>query len=381
MNMSRFSKIFASAAVVLAAASCSNVAKIEGNVEQAASSEVIVKLLNVNRFEVLDTVSVDASGKFAYEMEVKEGQPEFVYIFHGDKQIASLILAEGDRVSVKADTLGHWSVAGSEESEKLAQVEKEFAAVTSRLDALAAQFEGASAEQVAQINRDITKEYLAYYRDRVKYVMLNSKSLTVIPVFYQVLGEGLPLFGQLTDGIHFSNICDSLETVYPQSKYVKALRNEADARRGQLELNARIGAAKEIGFPDIILPDTKGEKIRLSDVDAKVILVHFWTATMADQKMFNLDMLKPLYDEYHKKGFEIYQISLDPDKGTWAQVMKEQNLPWINVCDALGASSPYALLYNIPALPATFVIADSELVNGGVVNEKSLRKLLDKHLK
>ena len=258
MNMSRFSKIFASAAVVLAAASCSNVAKIEGNVEQAASSEVIVKLLNVNRFEVVDTVSVYASGKFAYEMEVKEGQPEFVYIFHGDKQIASLILAEGDRVSVKADTLGHWSVAGSEESEKLAQVEKEFAAVTSRLDALAAQFEGASAEQVAQINRDITKEYLAYYRDRVKYVMLNSKSLTVIPVFYQVLGEGLPLFGQLTDGIHFSNICDSLETVYPQSKYVKAIRNEADARRGQLELNARIGAAKEIGFPDIILPDTKG---------------------------------------------------------------------------------------------------------------------------
>ena len=116
--MSRFSRIFASAAVVLAAASCSNVAKIDGNVEQAASSEVIVKLLNVNKFETLDTVAVDASGRFSYDVEIKEGQPEFVYLFHGDRKIASLLLSEGEKVSVKADTLGNWTVSGSEESEK-----------------------------------------------------------------------------------------------------------------------------------------------------------------------------------------------------------------------------------------------------------------------
>ena len=381
MNMSRFSRIFASAAVVLAAASCSNVAKIDGNVEQAASSEVIVKLLNVNRFEVLDTVAVDASGRFSYDVDIKEGQPEFVYIFHGDRKIASLLLSEGEKVSVKADTLGNWTVAGSEESEKLAQVEKDFAAVSSKIDALAAQMEGASDAQIAELNKKITQEYIAYYRDRVKYVMQNSKSLTVVPVFYQVLGEGLPVFGQLSDGIHFSNICDSLETVYPSSKYVQTLRKEAQARKDQMTLNARIGAAEEIGYPDITLPDAKGEKIRLSDVDAKVILVHFWTPSEASQKMFNLDILKPVYDDYHKKGFEIYQVALDTDKAGWANVLKEQNLPWINVCDGLGAGSPYVLLYNIGALPATFVIADGELVDGEVMDEKSFRKLLDKKLK
>ena len=381
MNMSRFSRIFASAAVVLAAASCSNVAKIDGNVEQAASSEVIVKLLNVNKFEVLDTVAVDASGRFSCDVEIKEGQPEFVYLFHGDRKIASLLLSEGEKVSVKSDTLGNWSVSGSEESEKLAQVEKDFAAVSSRIDALAAQMEGASDAQIAELNKKITQEYIAYYRDRVKYVMQNSKSLTVVPVFYQVLGEGLPVFGQLTDGIHFSNICDSLEMVYPSSKYVQTLRKEAQARKDQMTLNARIGAAEEIGYPDIILPNAKGEKVRLSDVDAKVILVQFWTPSEASQKMFNLDVLKPVYDDYHKKGFEIYQVALDTDKAGWANVLKEQNLPWINVCDGLGAGSPYVLLYNIGALPATFIIADGELVDGEVVDEKSFRKLLDRKLK
>jgi hypothetical protein len=51
------------------------------------------------------------------------------------------------------------------------------------------------------------------------------------------------------------------------------------------------------------------------------------------------------------------------------------------VCDGLGASSPYTLLYNIGALPATFIIADGELVDGKVVDEKSLRKFLEKLLK
>ena len=277
--------------------------------------------------------------------------------------------------------MGNYTVAGSEESEKLAQVEKDYAAVVARMDALAKKLEKASSDEAAALSKEIYNEYVAYYRSRVRYVMENSKSLTSVPVFYQVLGENLPVFGQMTDAIHFNNICDSLETVFPDSKYVKALRKEAEVRQSQMELNARLGTAEEIGFPDITLPDTKGNKVRLSDVEAKVVLVQFWTATEAAQKMFNMDVLMPLYDEYHAKGLEIYQIALDPDKVTWANVVKEQKLPWISVCDGLGGNSPYTILYNINALPSTFIISDGELVDGQVVNERSLRKTVAKLLK
>lgn len=381
MNMSKFSRIAAAAAVALASVSCAHTAKIDGVLEQAPSSEVIVKLLDVNKYEVLDTVAVDASGKFSCKVDVQEGQPEFIYLFHGDMKIASLLLSEGDNVTVKADTMGNYTVAGSEESEKLAQVEKDYAAVVARMDALAKKLEKASSDEAPALSKEIYNEYVAYYRSRVRYVMENSKSLTSVPVFYQVLGENLPVFGQMTDAIHFNNICDSLETVFPDSKYVKALRKEAEVRQSQMELNARLGTAEEIGFPDITLPDTKGNKVRLSDVEAKVVLVQFWTATEAAQKMFNMDVLMPLYDEYHAKGLEIYQIALDPDKVTWANVVKEQKLPWISVCDGLGGNSPYTILYNINALPSTFIISDGELVDGQVVNERSLRKTVAKLLK
>lgn len=381
MNMSKFSRIAAAAAVALASVSCAHVAKIDGVLEQAPSSEVIVKLLDVNKYEVLDTVAVDAFGKFSCKVDVQEGQPEFIYLYYGDRKIASLLLSEGDNVTVKADTMGNYTVAGSEESEKLAQVEKDYADVASRMDALAKKLEKVSGDEAAALSKQIYNEYVTYYRSRVRYVMENSKSLTSVPVFYQVLGENLPVFGQITDAIHFSNICDSLETIYPDSKYVKALRKEAQERQSQMELTARLGTAEEIGFPDITLPDTKGNKVRLSDVESKVILVQFWTATEAAQKMFNMDVLMPLYNEYHSKGLEIYQIALDPDKVNWANVVKEQKLPWISVCDGLGANSPYTILYNIGALPSTFIISDGELVDGQVVNENSLRRTVAKLLK
>ena len=117
--------------------------------------------------------------------------------------------------------------------------------------------------------------------------------------------------------------------------------------------------------------------VKLSEVDAKVILLHFWTSTDAAQKMFNLDVLKPIYEEFHSRGLEIYQVALDTDKAQWARTVKDQGLGWINVCEGLGAGSSSLALYNLDKLPVSFVIADGELVDGKFSDGASLRKLLD----
>lgn len=379
--MSRFSNVIKCAAAALLVAACTPSAKVDGIIASAPSSEVVIKLLNVNRYEVLDTVKTDASGRFSYKVGVEKGQPEFVYMFHNDKRVASLLLEAGDKVSVAADTLGNYTVEGSAESAKLAKVEKDYSAAQAKIQAMAAQAETAEAEEALALRRQIGKEYIDYYRQCVRYVLENSRSLTVVPVLYQNFGANLPVFGQSTDAIHFMNIADSLVLAYPDSKYVKALRKEAERRHGFLELEHKLKTASAVGFPDVVLPDVNANKVKLSEVDAKVIMLYFWNSSDAGQKMFNLDVLKALYEDYHSKGFEIYQAAIDPDKAGWAQVVKQQNLPWINVCDGLGADSPYVVTYNLQALPATYIIADGELVDGQVVDEKSLRKLLDKLLK
>ena len=382
MNMSRFSKIISFVAAMVALVSCGSNARIDGTLTDAASSEVIVKLLESNRYQVLDTVKTDAAGHYSYKVDVAQGQPEFVYLFYKDKKIASLLLEAGDKVSVVSDTLGHSTFEGSEESVKLAEVEKAYAEALGEFEDIALLM-GAATDQADfdRLSQEMSKAYVAYYRDRVRFIMENSKSLTVIPVFYQSLGENLPLFSQNTDAILFMNIADSLETVYPESKYVKALRRDAETRFGYLELQERIVNAEEVGYPEIELPDLEGKMRKLSDMQSRVVIVCFWSAAQAQQNMFNIEFFKPLYEQYHSKGLDIYQVSLDVDKTLWATTVRGQKLPWTNVCDSRGAQSPYVSLYNLAAVPAAFIIADGELVDGKVVDEASLRKLLNDLLK
>ena len=214
-------RIIAAFAALAAFCACQKTV-IKGTLTDGPDSEIIVELLDVNRLQVLDTVKTDASGAFKYDIDVEKGKPEFVYLFHGDNKFASLLVEKGDIISVTSDTLGKaCTVEGSEESLKLAQIEKDFADFQMRMAALGNRF-------VETGNKDLQKEisrtYIDYYRRAVSYILNNSYSLTSIPVLYQQVDEGFPVFGNRTDAIHFRSVADSLKTVYPESKYVKTLK-------------------------------------------------------------------------------------------------------------------------------------------------------------
>ena len=374
----KLSKIVLCGAAALAAASCAKTARIQGTVAEAPQSDVIVKLLDVNTYKVLDTVKTDASGRFSYSVEVAEGQPEFVYVFYGDTKIASLVLEAGDKVAVEADTLGAYKVTGSEESVRLQEVEKNYSEFLGRLTGILSA--ASEDEDMTGVNRALSKEYVNYYRKAVAYVISNPKSITSVPVLFQTVNTGFPVFNQPADAVTFRAICDSLKTVYPESKYVKALDKEAVRREQAFGLSLKISDQERVSYPDIVLPDTKGQKTALSKVDAKVVLLYFWTASDAAHKMFNVDSLLPLYEQYHSKGFEIYSVAVDTDKATWAASVKNQKLPWINVCDGLGIACPALAVYNVTSLPASFVIRDGSLSTEKIGTVEGLKAYLQKNL-
>ncbi len=365
--------------------SCSGSGKaiVDCTIADAPESEVIVKLLDINQYEVLDTVKTNASGKFTYKIPLQRNQPEFIYLFYGDTKIASLLLQKDDKVQVSADTLGRYTVSGSEESVKLQQVENDLAAFSAKFMGLmqkADECESGSEEERAY-QAEASGEYVKYYRDRVRYVLSNSHSLTVVPVLFQTIGTGLLLFSQQTDAIHFRNVCDSLETIYPDSRYVKALRKEAARRLDLMELSFKIDSAEQIDYLEIEMPDVNGVKRKLSDVDAKVIMLHFWSSDIATQKMYNIEVIKPVYDAMKDKGFDIYQIAFDTDKAAWARVVKDQGLGWINVCDGLGQYSPVISRYNLTSSPASFFIVNGDIVSGELQQDATaLRRTVEKLL-
>ena len=364
--MRSFRLIVPAAALLVAA--CTPKAHIDCTLSQAPGAQIAVRQLDMNSYKVLDTLSADASGRARYSMDVKPGNPEFVYLFYKDTKIASLLLESGSKVSVKADTLGNYDVEGSPESQKLRDRELAYARFQKAMDS-------------TMDSKELAQVFIAHYRDDVKYVMENPTSLTVIPVLFEQLDQYTPVFNQFTDAILFRKICDTLKTAYPGSRYVSALEKETLRRENAMKVQEMVNNAQERGYPDVSLPDIAGERRSLSELDAKVVLLHFWDSSDPTHKMFNLDVLKPHWDRWHDKGFEIYAVDLNPDKSAWASVVRAQSLPWINVNDGRGWASQAVMLFNVTATPTTYLLSGGSMSATDLKGKDALDKELQRLLK
>ncbi len=361
--MKNFKYIALVAAVLLLCSCGKRSAQIDCTIVQAPESDIVVKLLNVNKYEILGTVKTNTAGKFSYKVKFKSPEPEFIYLFHNDRQIAALLLQGREKALIEADTLGNYSITGSPESVNLMEVDRVYAefltkmnSLTDRIDAL-----GEDSKEAEPLVKERLETYVNYYRDRTKYVLGNPKSLTTVPVLFQTFGNDAPVFSQQTDAVFFNLVCDSLETVYPGSPYVRSLKAECSRRFADLRMAQKIAQAEEINYVDIELPDVNGVKRKLSEVESKVVLLHFWSSSNALQKMFNLEVLKPAYESYKDKGLEIYQVAIDDNKASWARIVKDQELGWVNVCDGLGENSPVIKSYYITQYPVSYLLIDGNL--------------------
>lgn len=355
----------------LIAFSCSNkdTAKVELFIDGAAdSTQVVLSRLNLNHFVDVDTFWVK-SNKIKCNVACSKDSPDFFYFFVDDDYVASLILSPSDKVSVKTNLQGEVSsIEGSDESLLFTEQEKNFRNTLRKMDSLAFSLNQAKDNkndiEAKRLNSEIAQLYVAQKRASIKYIYKNAKSITIIPELYRKVTETLPVFGEYRDALIFKMAYDSLRQVYPRSPYILSLADESSRREKEFELNLKLENAEYVNYPEITLSDVDGNIKNLSDNDGNVIVLLFWTILNPEQKMFNLE-LKDIYAKYHNRGFEIYQISCDPDKTAWARTIKDQNLNWINVHDGMGTSSQYLSLYNVKKLPSMFIID-----KGGVLTEK-----------
>ena len=107
---------------------------------------------------------------------------------------------------------------------------------------------------------------------------------------------------------------------------------------------------REVTLLDLELPDLRGNIRRLTDLKGKVVLLDFTVYKTQESPARNIAM-RELYNKYAAQGLEVYQVSYDTDEHFWKT--SADNLPWICVRDAEGAS---ALTYRVSNLPTYFLI-------------------------
>lgn len=66
--------------------------------------------------------------------------------------------------------------------------------------------------------------------------------------------------------------------------------------------------------------------------------------------------LKKTYDEFRKKGFEIYGVSFDEDRGDWLGAVEQNDMNWLHVSEVKGFDNQAAKDYAIQGIPSNFLI-------------------------
>lgn len=347
---------FVITALILAFTSCQN-SKVNINGRFVGSEANMVYLEKTSTLDqkLIDSVELADDGSFVLKLEDASKTPTLYNIIFNDERVP-LLLTAGENVTINAagNVLRNYTIDGSVESELLHSFNKEYVEGVIKLNNILSKYTASDIDEQEQL--ELAKEYTqlrnAIKRSQLRFIVENKQNIAAVYALYQRLPNDQNLFSGDTDVIYYRTVAESIEQSYPESPYLPILRSQIARMDAQLSLLSQV---KEVNFPEILMPDMYGNKQSLSALTGKVVLLHFWSATVGNANAMNAD-LKEIYAKYKEQGFEIYQVAIDTSKALWINAVQEQKLPWISVSDMLGEASPTLGAYNITNLPANFLI-------------------------
>jgi len=354
--------IFVSAVFLFGCAG-DNQFSIEGTLEGADEDQVVyLEKKGVDGSTVVDSAKTGEAGEFYFERELEH--PRF-YNISMDDHFATLLVKPGEdiRFRTHADRFYDYRVEGSPGSQDVKMLNRRLRQTKSKLDSLTRRYkqmrDQPSEGQLEKIN-EAYRQILNRQRDSsVAFIVNHLGSLVSIVALYQKVNDDLFVLYKNSDLQYIKLVADSLQSKYPQSEHVKALvANKEDlmSKYRNLELQQSLNELGKVGnYPEIALPDLRGDTISLQGLNDKMILLSFWASWSQPSIQRNMELMG-LYERYRKKGFEIYQVSLDQSREQWRQGVRFDQLPWINVSDLQGFNSYAAQVYNVREVPTDFLI-------------------------
>ena len=381
--------IFKVAAVILAAmtaASCSNNKfNVEGQIANAGDSVLYFENVGLEGIQVLDSVKLSGDGNFAFSGDPTEA-PEFYRLRIAD-QIINVSIDSTETVQIKAEYPGmaaNYTISGSDNCEKI----RELTMKQMDLQAKAIAIQQNTALGVKVIG-DSIQSLINIYKDDVmkNYIYKEPNKAYAYFALFQTIGQWL-IFNPRTekDDIRaFAAVATSWDTYYPHAERgqnlhniaIEGMKNQRIVAAQNQDLEVDASKVSEAGVLDIALTDNRGQMRHLTDLKGQVVLLDFHIFAM-DESPARILMLRELYNKYHAQGFEVYQVSLDPDEHFWKQ--QTAALPWVNVRDADGVNSQRLMLYNVQSIPDFFLIDRGNNIVTRAANIKDLEQEIKKLL-
>lgn len=335
--------------------------RIDGAVTEAKDSVLYFENVSLDGPVVLDSVKLGADGSFSFSGKAPDA-PEF-YRLRIAGQIINLSVDSTETVTVKASypvMATGYTVEGSSECATIKELALRQIDLQKRVMAV-----HANNSLGFRQTRDSISRLVEAYKDDIKrsYIFKAPMRPSSYFALFQTLGGAL-IFNpqQSEDDVKvFAAVATSWDVYHPEAVRGKNLHNIAiEGMRNVRILRNKMAAqnidASKVRVADIIdvpLADNSGRQRSLTELRGKVVMLDFHVFGSRESAK-RIMQLRDIYNKYHSRGFEIYQVSLDPDEHFWKT--QTAALPWISVRDPEGINSQVLVSYNVRNLPTFFLI-------------------------
>lgn len=369
---------------VLAACNRNDSFTVNGHVKGTKEKKVYIHLLDVDTPVLIDSAVIKKNGNFSFE--VKAGGPEFYQLGYSNLNFITLLAQGGEKIKLdfpSKNLFENYTITGSAGSQKVQYLDFTLTDTKKKLDSLSNVYAGLSADPANSVRKtelenqfnDLVK---IQRKKNIEFIITNLNSLASIKALYQRINSNAYVLYDQKDLQYLKIVTDSLTKHYPNSRQVQALSRDFEKEMGQMYLSQINKIAKDVA-PTKLDPDLKdinGKRVVLSSLKGKYVLLSFWSYQSKECVAENLQ-LKDFYKQYNKKGFEIYQINLDPDESAWKAAVRFDELPWISTREDDPNDLRNATLYNVKGLPTNYLYDKTGNIIGSNLHGRSLQLKLE----
>jgi peroxiredoxin len=330
---------------------------VSGTLTNAQDQTIYLEHTALLGTTIVDSCVIDVDGNYSL-MATAPTYPDFYRLRVGTRSLPLAIDSiEHVQVTTSLDSLSYTlNIQGSEVSVQMAQLRA--------------------------IARIATREELRLQTR--KLILDNPRSLAA---YYAVFlkQNGLPIWdmAEASDRRMYQAVATSYNLWMPEYNRTKALYNQVlEYMQAERSLRSQLAAQQliaesENAFLDITLPDAKGEMQSLSQYRGKVIVLDFSSTEMDQYVAYNFE-LRELYNQYHKRGLDIYSVSIDRNQLAWEDAT--ENLPWTTVRAYENDAVQVLTQYNVQSLPTLFLFDRDGNVQGRFTDFNALEVDINKYL-